>query len=114
MALTAQGGGIIGHSLGAQTFSQGHGQALVPRTINSAIGRVDGLSDRLKGLLDQVSKIHDAIGGPRNIAGDAGPNKQSPVGGGGAVWRLNESAEEAHRIVSEIEEQLSLIQSALG
>lgn len=110
MALTAQAGNLGSNNV---QFQQGV-QTIAPRTINSAIGRVDGLSDRLKSLLDQVSNIHDAIGGPRNISGENGTNKPSPVGGGGAVWRLNESAEDAHRVVNEIEEQLNRIQSALG
>lgn len=109
MASTVQGGSLGGNV----QFQQGV-QAIVPRTISSAIGRVDSLGDRLKGLHDQVSKIHDAIGGPRNIGGDAGANKQGQVGGGGAVWRLNESAEAAHQVVNEIEDQLNRIQGALG
>jgi hypothetical protein len=105
-------GGLIG----ATSAYQGHQNTVnsipVPRTIASAIGRVENLNERLFGVRNQLTQISDQIGGPRELSNklsaDASP--QSP----NAVSRLNDSADAAHDCLSDIESLLGSIGRALG
>ena len=84
----------------------------VPRTITSAISRVDGLNERLSEVIKGLTSLSDQIGGPRPIAGaSAGePKVQSPA----VVDRLNDSAEYAHVQLSTIDSLLASIARSLG
>jgi hypothetical protein len=84
----------------------------VPRTIASAIGRVDGLNERLASARIQLTKISEQIGGLRECS--EGSTKDSPPSESNAVCRLNDSAERAHECMSDIESLLGCIGRALG
>jgi len=83
-----------------------------PRTIASAIGRVDGLNERLASVRIQLTKISEQIGGPREAIGITATD--SPPSESNAVCRLNDSAERAHECMSDIESLLGCIGRALG
>lgn len=91
-------------------LSQGVPEA--PRTVASAIGRIDGLNERLQGIRSQLANVSDMIGGPRNIAGNQ--KASAAPSPSGAVHRLNDSADHGHSVVSDIEDLLSSIQRSLG
>lgn len=86
--------------------------APAPRTISSAIGRVEGLNERLSRVREHLTSISDQIGGPR-AATDAGTKPQS-LPSSNAVSRLNDSADYAHDHLTEIESLLGSIGRALG
>ncbi|MDB5607806.1 MAG: hypothetical protein JWP25_4706 [Bradyrhizobium sp.] len=93
---------------GAQTASA---MVAPPRTIASAIGRVEGLNERLSQVREHLSSISDQIGGPRPA--ESG-NGKANLPGSGAVGRLNDSVEGAHDCLSDIEDLLGSISRALG
>jgi hypothetical protein len=82
-----------------------------PRTIASAIGRVDGLNERLAGVRIQLTNISEQIGGPREVCISA---TDTPPSESNTVCRLNDSAERAHECMSDIESLLGCIGRALG
>lgn len=92
--------------------AQAGSTAPVPRTIASAIGRMDSLNDRLSKVRAQLEAISDQIGGPRPAVeksiGDASPEAVNAVG------KLNDSADFAHNYLTEIEGLLGSIGRALG
>lgn len=88
-------------------------QPTPPRTIASAIGRIDGLNDRLAKVRESLASIADQIGGPRPVSESANKPAQAPPSNN-AVSRLNESADYAHDYLSEIESLLGSIGRALG
>lgn len=98
--------------IGAQNTGYQSGPATTPpRTIASAIGRVDGLNERLGKAREHLNSISDAIGGPRpseNMSGNA------KLPSAGAVGRLNDSVECAHECMADIEGLLGSISRALG
>lgn len=103
--------------LGSQTASEAnYGQqkmtAPTPRTISSAVGRIDALNERLHKVREQLALISDQIGGPRDVnkatSGDNGAEASN------AVSRLNGSADAAHECLSDIESLLGSIGRALG
>jgi hypothetical protein len=102
---------MTGAQIGGNYSSQG-GPAVnaAPRTIASAIGRVEGLNERLVEVRQQLSKISDVIGGPRP---ESDPNKSAGIGSG-IVYRLNDAADESHMAVTDIESLLASIQRSLG
>ena len=107
-------------SLQAMQKNAGYGQAQqgtaaveAPRTIASAVSRHDQVNERLGAINAQLAALSDVIGGPRptagqNIARDNAPAPQS------AVHRLNDSADTAHILISDIESLLNSISRALG
>lgn len=84
----------------------------VSRTIASAIGRVDGLNDRLAKVREHLANISDQIGGPR-LVGEASKGTERPPAAG-AVGKLNDATEAAHVYVGDIESLLGSIGRALG
>jgi hypothetical protein len=103
-AINAYNGGLQGASLG--------GSVEPPRTISSAIARIDGLYDRLVCLRSELSKVSEIIGGPRPLG--TGAKSTSPAVPTGAVAKLNESADRCHEITLDIESAVSCIQRSLG
>lgn len=92
---------------------QGASQAVVPpRTIASAIGRVDGLNDRLAKVREILSNFSDQIGGPRPT--ENAKNGSASLPSTSTVARLNDSADTAHDCLTEIESLLGCIGRALG
>lgn len=83
-----------------------------PRTIASAIGRIDGLNDRLGKVREHLTGISDQIGGPRPTPDPAKEVGRPPFAG--AVGKLNDSTEYAHAYLSDIENLLGSIGRALG
>jgi hypothetical protein len=95
-----------GGALGAATA------VVQPHSISSALGRLDGLNERLDSLRMLANGLADQIGGPRPAN-----NLNKAVSGQeavGAVSRLNNAAETAHSSVADIEETLKSIGRALG
>lgn len=86
-------------------------KAPAPRTISSAIGRMDNLNGRLSEVCKQLSGISDSIGGPRPLNAEAGKDH---VPSGDVVGRLNDSADCAHDYMGEIENLLGAIARSLG
>lgn len=101
-----------GAALGMQThYDDQKGTVAVPQTISSATARIDALNERLTGIRKHVESIADTIGGPRPQNGQIkGPNPAPSS----AVGRLNDGADNAHVILSEVEESLNAITRALG
>lgn len=100
-------------SYGAQTAaSNGLRPVEVPRTITSAISKVDGLNDRLAKVREQLTGLSDQIGGPR-LTGDGSKNAERPPSAG-VVGKLNDATESAHNYVGDIENLLGSIGRALG
>jgi hypothetical protein len=103
---------------GQQTAGQqftGAEVAAQPRTIASAVGKLDQVNERLAAIHSQLEHFADQIGGPRPTPGGqivgnstAVPPPQS------AVHRLNDAAESAHMRISDIEQLLNSIGRALG
>lgn len=83
-----------------------------PRTISSAAGRIDELNGRLVKLTESAGMIASQIGALTPVSGD-GRDTPEPTPSG-AVYRLNNSADQAHRKLSEIENIVSAIARALG
>lgn len=84
----------------------------VPRTVASAIGKLNSLNERLSATLSQIATISDMIGGPRP-AGNVEKGRDAPPSSG-AVGHLNDALDLAHRQCSEAEEMLGSIGRALG
>lgn len=105
--------GIATQTQGSIYPGQSGGVPIVspPRTIASALGRVDGVNERLSKVRAHLNEIADAIGGPRP-ADEPANNVKLPSAG--AVGRLNDSVEGAHDFLSEIEGLLGSISRALG
>ena len=82
-----------------------------PRTIATALSGMDKLVERLANVRGAVGHLCETIGGPYpasgQIKGDRPPSS-------GAVGRLNDSADHAHSILSEIEQLLSAVGRSLG
>lgn len=85
--------------------------AEAPRTIASAMARIDSLNERLSSAREQLSALSDQIGGPRGVSASTGRDNPPSVG---AVGRLNEATETAHSQMSDIEGLLASIGRALG
>jgi hypothetical protein len=81
-----------------------------PRTIASAISRMEGLNERLAKVNSHLSGIANELGALRQ-AGSNGIEKAPCVG---AIGRLNDSADAAHSQLADIEDLLSAISTALG
>lgn len=93
-------------------YANGLGQSVAkPRTISSAIGRIDAANDRLAGIVGQLAQVADQIGGPRPTSNEA--RGVSPIVEG-AVGRLNDSADRTHDQLDDIEALLTTIGRALG
>lgn len=86
--------------------------APIPRTVNSAIARMEGLASRLTAAIAVISDVAESIGGPRPMGGDTAKPAQPPATS--AVGRLNELADIAHDQVAQIEDALAAIQRSLG
>jgi hypothetical protein len=87
--------------------------AQVPKqqpTVASALGRMDHLNDRLAGISGQLAAIANAVGSPYPANSVPGETPQP----NGMVYRLNDSADNAHRQAGEIEELIGAISRALG
>jgi len=92
--------------------TEGQKVSAAPRSIASAIGRIDGLNARLAKAREHLATLSDQIGGPRPTDGEAGGDpKVQPIG---AVARLNDATEHAHSQMSDIENLLGSIGRALG
>lgn len=83
-----------------------------PRTISSAAGRIDELNGRLVKLTESISMISSQLGALSPVAGGS-PARDVPTPSG-AVYRLNNSADQAHMTLSEIENLVNGIARALG
>lgn len=90
---------------------QGAPTAAPPPSIAGAVGRIDGLNERLAQLSASLASISDVIGGPRPVG--KGENSDVPAQSG-LVYRINDSADYAHKQLSEIEELICSISRALG
>jgi hypothetical protein len=86
---------------------------VTPRTIASASSRIDTLNERLLKAVEALGMISAQIGAMTPVSGlnNAKNGQTSP---GGAVNRLNDSADEAHARISEIENYIQSIGRALG
>lgn len=84
---------------------------VTPRTITSAIGRVESLNERLSGIREQLTSLADQIGGPRGVSGSA---QKEPPPSSGAVGRLNDAVDCSHACASDIDDLLSSIGRSLG
>lgn len=102
-------GAQTGSALGQITATQ---PVEAPRTISSAIGRIDGLNDRLAKVREHLAGISDQIGGPRPTPDPAKEVGRPPSAG--AVGKLNDSTELAHNYLGDIEKLLGSIGRALG
>ena len=105
--------GVIGHTADqyrAQTQAGNNAIVSPPRTIASAMGRVDGLNERLSKVREHLSNLSDQIGGPRPT-GALVKDHEPPTG---AVGHLNDSIDAAHDQVADIEDLLGCISRALG
>jgi len=102
MQANAYQGGLVG----AQT-------APVPRTLNSAAGRLDALNERLSKAVEGLAMVASQIGAMTPVNG-LNQAKVRETAASGAVHRLNDSADEAHAKLSELENYIQSIGRALG
>lgn len=97
---------------GYSATSGGTQTAMPPKTINSAASSIDELNSRLSKASEALSMISSQLGALTGVLGKAaGRDTPEP---GGAVHRLNRSAEQAHLTVGEIENLIAGIGRALG
>jgi hypothetical protein len=82
-----------------------------PRTIASAASRMEGVNERLAKVSESLSIISGQLGTLSGVGVSAGDTKPAPCG---AVGRLNDAADAAHRSLSEIEQLISGIGRSLG
>lgn len=87
-------------------------QSPVPRTISSAAGRIDALNERLSKAVEALAMVSSQIGAMTPVSGLSANAKNAAPGG--AVHRLNDSADEAHAKLAEIENYIESIGRALG
>lgn len=88
--------------------------ASAPKTIQSAIGRLDGVNERLSKVQSMLDEIAGNLGAHRLVSGSAGERAADNIPTAGAVARLNGAADAAHANLSSIEDTLAAIQRALG
>jgi hypothetical protein len=88
------------------------GNAPVPRTLNSAAGRLDALNERLSKAVEGLAMVSSQIGAMTPVNGQN--NAKSQTSACGAVPRLNDAADEAHAKLGEIENYINSLQRALG
>lgn len=98
-----------GLASGAPTLQQ---SAEAPKTLASAVSRMDNLNGRL-------AKVIEALGGIAAQIGSAYPAKapesgNAQAGSSGTIYRLNDLASDAHTEVSDIENLIAGIQRSLG
>jgi hypothetical protein len=109
---SALGHEVNGHvSQGSQY--PGENAAAAPRTVSSAIARMENLTERLQSVTISLNKLAEMIGGPRPMPADVKAQQVQPVAPS-AVQRLNDLADGAHIQVSDIDDALSAIGRALG
>lgn len=82
-----------------------------PRTVASAISRMESLNERLTTASNGLGGIADMLGALRGVPGKDAVGKPAASG---AISRLNDSADTAHSQLSDIEVLLAAISSALG
>lgn len=83
-----------------------------PRTIASASSRLDAANERLVKVREHLTGIADQLGSLRAVGPEGGEAKG--LGSMGAVGHLNDSADNSHRLISEIESLLASIAGALS
>lgn len=110
MANPHYGAGVLGVTANHGYAAMPETSPPTPRTITSAISRMETLNERLGGLRVGMEKLADQIGGPRPAAEKQQPSAQDPT----VVGRLNDSAEYAHVQLNEIEGLMNGIARALG
>ena len=103
----------VGMSAGIGSAGQAAQTAMAPRTIASAASRMDAANERLSKARDHLSGIADQLGALRPVDVLKGTGEAPPVASG-AVSRLNDSADQSHRLAGDIESLLSAISDALG
>lgn len=86
--------------------------ASAPRTIASAVGRLDHLNERLRELAALSAALCNQIGGPYPANGIKGGQPQTEAVG--VVARLNDAADTAHATLGDIEDLLKAVGRALG
>lgn len=84
-----------------------------PRTLASAVSRMEGLNGRLEAAEKTLSGIAAEIGAHYGI-GDAKSVGAEPSVQAGVVHRLNGAADYGHSRLTEIESLIASIQRALG
>lgn len=90
-------------------------QDMPPRTISSAAARIDELNARLAKATESLSMISSQIGALSPVGGGGKLNTMNgATEPSGAVYRLNNSADQAHVAISEIENLIGGIARALG
>jgi len=87
--------------------------AEAPRTIASAVGKVDALTDRLFKTRAQLEGLSETIGGPRPVAGGISISNVKAQQSG-ILFRLNDGVESAHSVIDDIEGLLAGISRSLG
>ncbi|OAF05448.1 hypothetical protein AYJ54_00650 [Bradyrhizobium centrolobii] len=85
-----------------------------PRTLASAASRIETLNERLAKSIDALSMICSQIGAMSALNQIGGNPNEAKAVPGGAIHRLNDSADEAHAKLSAIEGYVVSIQRALG
>jgi hypothetical protein len=85
----------------------------VPRSIASALARMDVVGERLVKVRDHLNALADQIGGPRPTDSSNGIKGQAGLPTG-AVHRLNDSADRSNEILGDIEDLLGSISRSLG
>jgi uncharacterized phage infection (PIP) family protein YhgE len=103
-----QGGAALGGIAGAMDAAKS-----APRTLNSAAGRLDTLNDRLSKAVEGLAMAASQIGAMTPVSG-LNQSKNGQTSASGAVHRLNDSVDEAHAKLSEIENYIQSIGRALG
>lgn len=118
MAMTgsAYSNQIYGNQIaGAAQNGLQQAEVTTPRTISSALIRMDSLNERLASLNNQLEQIANTIGGPHPaIGGQTVPVATAAPEPNSAVHRLNGAAEYAHSQVSEAEGLINSIARSLG
>src|SRR3954462_1839756 len=108
-------GSSLGAMGGTTAYQEGQIKGIatpVPRTISSALSRMDTVGERLVKVREHLNALSDQIGGPRPTEAN-GLKGQAPQPSG-AVHRLNDAADRANDIVGDIEDLLGSISRALG
>lgn len=81
-----------------------------PRTIASALSRMEVLNGRLETTREHLARIASALGAIYPITAD---DTGKPITNG-AVGRLNDAADVGHSLMNQLESVLSALEQVLG
>lgn len=110
---TAQAANALGRGYVTATTGYAQEVATPPQTLASALSMYDGLHNRLNELTKSAHQLAAMVGGPFPIGAPDQPKTATPQPDF-AVRRLNETANDCHRQVDQLQECLNAMARSLG